>query len=346
MSTRMNAFRVSREMLVTAIALLACVLSLRTASGETFRHTASGIECPDEVAGFRRTEVQDFESRQPGLGVACKYQLKSDLFADVYIFKGGVANIPADISHPLIVQLREQTLNEIAQAAQMRGELARRGTSARLNVQTEQGPVAVYYDALIVSSPRASRNTFVWLWTARNHVLKIRMTLPSSGDLDLKIWREFYETVVRLSTPSRDAKRRVDISLAKTSSPIEMTIRMAYGLGLSDWINKNQLTNSAPEGPFVPSFEAELHARQSQLQVWRELSEKGTPSFPYMEEMLRVASAGYLREYIWRHHPQSNWGVPPADLRMDVFMQWSTENLRDHLPQKGAQVVFGPTVSK
>jgi hypothetical protein len=193
----MTSFPNLSKVLVTAITVLSFVLSLRSAAGETFRHAASGIECPDEVAGFQRTEIQDFESKQPGLGIACKYQFKNDLYADVFIFKGGVANIPTDISHPLIVGLREQTLREIEQAAQARGERARRGTAAKGNVQSEKGPIAVYYDALIISSPSGSRNTFVWLWTARNHVMKIRMTLPASGNLDLKTWREFYEAVVR-----------------------------------------------------------------------------------------------------------------------------------------------------
>jgi len=186
--------------LVTAILLLSCAFFSRPASSETFRHAASGIECPDELAGFTRTGVQDFESRQPGLGVACKYQFRNELFADVYIYTGGVANVPSDISHPLIARIREQTLREIAQAAETRGEQAHRGTAATLSVQTGQGPVAVYYDTLTISSAGpTSRNTFLWLWTARNHVLKIRMTVPGSGSLDLRVWQGFYEAVVRLA---------------------------------------------------------------------------------------------------------------------------------------------------
>ena len=309
--------------------------------GDPARHAASGIEFPDEIVGFVRKTVVDYESKQPGLGFAFKYELHQELVADVYVFNGGRNDIPQDISHPLLAHLRAQTLSEIEQVAKSRGELYRRSGGGTVTVQTEQGPVAVLLDAMIISAPGQTRPTWSWLWTARNHVIKIRMTSqPGSRSFDAKAFREFYESVVRLTVPSLDAKRRANISLARSSSPTETVIWMAYGLGLSDWINKNQLANSAPDGPYVPSFEAEFHARQSQLRVWRELSEKGTPSLPYMEGMLRVASAGYLREYVWQYHRQTIWGAPSADLKMEAFAQWSAENLRDHVPPTGAQVVF------
>ena len=158
--------------------------------------------CPQDLnvltrsLAFRVSEFKISRERSQALGIMCKYQYKNDLFADVFIFKGGVANIPSDISHPLLVQLREQTLSEIVQGAQLRGETARRGTTATIKIETDGGPVSVYYNALIISSPReGARNTFLWLWTARNHVMKIRMTVPPSetstsisGESSTRLW--------------------------------------------------------------------------------------------------------------------------------------------------------------
>jgi len=136
--------------------------------------------------------------------------------------------------------------------------------------------------------------------------------------------------------------RRVNISIGQFPSDTEMTAWTAYGLGLADWVNKNRIADSAPEGPFIPTFEAELHARQSQIQIWRELNQKGKYSLPYMDVMLKVDAAGFLREYIWHFHRRPGWGSPPAELRMDVFSQWHAEHLRGHAPQTGARIVFGP----
>lgn len=333
-----TAFRLGALLFVVGLAL--------PAYAEPIVHQATGIVFPDEIAGFSRSGVKDYESERAGLGFSYAYKTTTGVAGTIYVYTAGLSSVPTAIDHPVMGQLRNQTISEIEQFARSRNEAVRPGQKGTLKVSTDSGEVTVLFDSFIVSSPSGARNTFVWLWSSRGHFLKIRVTREPTGVLDAKQLREFYETVVRLAASPRDAKRRVNISLAKSPSPTEMAVRMAYGLGLSDWINKNQLTNSAPEGPFIPSFEAELHARQSQLQVWRELKEKGTPDLPYMVGMLRVASSGYFREYLWKHHRQATWGEPPADLRMDAFMQWSVDNLHDHVPQTGAQVVFGPPVAK
>jgi hypothetical protein len=169
------------------------------AQADTYRHGASGFECPDQLAGFTRTGVDDYESKEPGLGVACKYQLARDLFVDVYIYTAGMESVPKDVNDPLILQLHAQTLREIEQFAQMRGEQPQRLRDAKLEVSTDAGPVSVLYDSFLIDSKSGRRNTWVWLWTARNHVMKIRMTRPPSGNPDPNVVREFYETVVRMA---------------------------------------------------------------------------------------------------------------------------------------------------
>jgi hypothetical protein len=61
------------------------------------------------------------------------------------------------------------------------------------------------------------------------------------------------------------------------------------------------------------SFETELKARDSMIQVWVELKQQGKESAtdPYLEEMIGVRDAGYLREYVWTFHRRPVWGALP-----------------------------------
>lgn len=342
----MNAGAVPLRNSCLAVALLWLAIIALPAIAEPVTHRATGIVFPDEIAGFQREGVSDHESRSPGLGFSYHYKLPTRVLASIYIYTAGLASVPTAIDHPVMTQLREQTVREIAHFAQSRGDAARHSLNATIKVKTDGGEVPVLFDGFIISSPGGARNTFAFLWSARGHFMKIRMTREPGGVLEPSQMMGFVETVARLAAPQKDAKRRVEITLARPASPVEMAAWTAYGLGLANWVTKNGAADSAAEGIFVPSFDAELQARQSQLQIWREMNEKSPQPLPYMDAMLQVAAAGFLREYLWQHHRQPGWGAPPADLKLDDFSRWSGENLRDHVPQTGAHVVFGPPVAK
>ncbi len=139
--------------------------------------------------------------------------------------------------------------------------------------------------------------------------------------------------------------RTVRISIAQFPTEEERTAWLAYGVGLGGWIEKTGFSKIAPEGPFSPSFEAEISARETQIKVWRELNEKTVLKLPYMEVMQRVAAANFLREYVWHYHRSPSWTLPLDQLRTEEFEKWRTVNLKGHLPQTGASVVFGPPKS-
>lgn len=190
----------SNKQLFRAFLFVALALSItRLVEADPYQHRESGFECPDHLASFARIGVDDYESKHPGLGIACKYRLQNDLFADIYIYTAGMSTVPADVTDPLISRLRGQTLREIEEFSQSRGEQVRKMNETILEVRTDRGPVPVLYDSFVISAPNGTRNTWLWLWTARNHVMKIRMTRPPSGDPDPKLVREFYETVVRMA---------------------------------------------------------------------------------------------------------------------------------------------------
>lgn len=180
------------------------------------------------------------------------------------------------------------------------------------------------------------------------------MVAASVGDLDCTTHvlsrRRLLILVIALAFSgaayTQDGKRRVNIAIGQYPTDAEMLAWTAYGVSLGDWVNKNRIADTAPEGPFIPTFEAELHARQTQLVIWRELNESKPQSLSYMDEMQRVEAAGFLHEYIWHHHRQRTWQAQPAELRMHDFLEWQASNLRGHTPQTGAQVSFGPLTKR
>jgi hypothetical protein len=145
---------------------------------------------------------------------------------------------------------------------------------------------------------------------------------------------------------AQESKRQASINVGRYPTNTELTAWLMYGLALADFVNKRKILDTAPDGPYVPSYEAEFEARQRQLKIWRELNEKSSYSLRYMDEMQKVESSGYLPEYIWHHHSGPTWGAPPAILRTEAFLKWASENLVGHVPHTGAHLVFGPSSRK
>ena len=141
-------------------------------------------------------------------------------------------------------------------------------------------------------------------------------------------------------------KRTVSIAIEQLATEVERVAWTAYGIALGDWVRENRIADSAPEGPFIPSFAAELHARKVQLQIWRDLNEKGTYSLPYMDTMFKVEAAGFLPEYVWHYHQRNEWEKPDPNLRMEAFSSWRAEHLRDHHPKTGAHISFRPPTKR
>lgn len=180
--------------------LLLSWLVLPCFAADTYRHAPSGFECLPEIAGFNLTEVHDYEVEYPGQGVSCTYVAQSAPYgAQIYIFNEKLTNVPADITHPIVVQLRERTLKDIERSAQAHNETARNAEHAVLTVEMPRGRVSAYYDAIIITAASGTRTTWAWLWTARNHFIKIRMTRAAPGSLSPRRAREFFEAVARLA---------------------------------------------------------------------------------------------------------------------------------------------------
>lgn len=80
-------------------------------------------------------------------------------------------------------------------------------------------------------------------------------------------------------------------------------------------------------------FGCELTAREHLVDTWEEqLGEHRGASDPYLDALLQVRRAGYLREYTAHYFGQPGWSVP-AEVRVGDFRRWQRGNLERHKPQ-------------
>lgn len=159
------------------------------------------------------------------------------------------------------------------------------------------------------------------------------------------IWTASYLTIVPTpATPADsvvlEANRQVKIVVDQSSNVDEVAAWLAYAMALA---KRSNIEASSLEGNYVPSFEAEYSARADQIEIWRELTEKKPRHVPFMDAMVGIFRAGYLKEYVWYYYRTSNWGAAPKDLRMGEFERWRSVNLAGHVPQTRAHLVFVTT---
>ena len=108
---------------------------------------------------------------------------------------------------------------------------------------------------------------------------------------------------------------------------------------LQSWVSFS-LTKSAcqlqigGENPArASSFDCELLARRHLIETWREYR-TGDDSIEddYLDTLIAVDDAGFLREYVARFFGRKSWQLPP-DLQTESFDSWRRENLRGHRPE-------------
>lgn len=143
-----------------------------------YTEPASGLVIPESLGGLPRVSAYDYESRHPGLGVSFKYAVREPLvFADIYVFNGGMSMIPSGIEDPAVVRMFESAVGEI----RAMGEMGRY-RDVKL-IGSDSIPLGEAPDA-----PRALRARFsftlaagpvyshVYGLAARNHFVKLRFT--------------------------------------------------------------------------------------------------------------------------------------------------------------------------
>lgn len=180
--------------LVVSIALW---LAPSGSQAQPLTHELSGIVLPEDIAGFRRTSHADYESKQPGLGAGYNYNNGKGAVATIYIYTAGQSKIPSEIDSPLVARLREQTMREITEFAKSRGETTVHRGNQLLHLTHRGADIAALFDRFVIAGPSGERDTMLWLWAARGHFLKIRVTRLPNGELPAAQIDAFFEFVAR-----------------------------------------------------------------------------------------------------------------------------------------------------
>ena len=92
--------------------LLACITLTADAQTNSYRHPATGLVFPDSVEGIVRGNVNDFEGKNPGLGVSVPYD-RPGITVTVYIYTFGFKSIPNDLSSPALKNHFAQVMQDI-----------------------------------------------------------------------------------------------------------------------------------------------------------------------------------------------------------------------------------------
>ena len=143
-----------------------------------------------------------------------------------------------------------------------------------------------------------------------------------------------------LRATAQESRGKPRLVIERYADEAEQFAWTAYGVSLAATLGASGEIRGAPPGRHVPSFAAEVEAREKQAQIWREVNEKQKVEYAYMDQMLKVSAAGFMRQYVWHFHRQPSWDGALAPPRLDEFKAWASEQLQGHRPHTGAQVVI------
>ena len=109
--------------------------------------------------------------------------------------------------------------------------------------------------------------------------------------------------------------------------------------------------NETDGGPAVgereSTFEEEVRGRTIALTTFRALKrERAQLASAYFNDIDRVETAGFLREYVWSYLRHASWSATPADLDVSGFDAWRAEHLADHKPVTHGRIAFRLALAK
>ena len=97
----------------------------------------------------------------------------------------------------------------------------------------------------------------------------------------------------------------------------------------SHWMEKKFFEQNPGEATYRYSFPEEVAARDGCARIWLEMKAKDSRVNRYLDDLVTVHQAGFLREYTWTYFRDGSWSEPEG-LRLAQFDQWRQVNLRGH----------------
>lgn len=144
--------------------------------------------------------------------------------------------------------------------------------------------------------------------------------------------------------PSFQVTVMLDPSLAGQDTSLT-SAWTAYGEARAAWIEKNVSPVLMAQAGYHRSFDEEVAGRTALAQTWK-VEKQAEPRLQniYLDQLLQIYQANFIREYTWTYYADSTWEQPKG-LYLNIFSRWMKANMkRVHLPQTLAEVDV--TVSK
>jgi hypothetical protein len=122
----------------------------------------------------------------------------------------------------------------------------------------------------------------------------------------------------------------------------ENAVWLAYLTARAAFMEKHKDLYQQTAGKITPIFAEEVEARTTATLVYQEMRQKDKGlNVTYFNDLNRVASSSFMREYVWTYLRQSTWGTAPSDLKLAEFDAWRQTNLPNHQAITKGSISFG-----
>ena len=303
-----------------------------------YLHRDSGITFPQEVAHFVRQNIHG--SNGPD-GVGAGYELSEpwgDVVATVYVYPAGPA-FPGRSTKQFNLA-KWALLNKHSEAetlctgAVLLTNLGRQVIGQRAMYRFN-GPFLGVYQPVISELLVFERGT--WF-------VKFRVSYPASlreeaqphvdGLLENFPWTESIEAA---ADPPRMALV-YDRSVFQYDETV-VAAWMVYGGALIQWTEDNLPKDILWYGLPGHSMSQEYYSLGSMTAFWKQIKkEQDTPDNPFLDDLVLVLDAGFMREYIWESSDGIRATEKAIDLRLNEFAVWRARHLPYHSPERLAVI--------
>lgn len=172
-------------------------------AADDYVHPPTKVTLPATIGEFVRGDVTDFESEQPGQGVGVLYEWPEAYRATLFIYTAGLQGLEMDLKSPAVISERDLSVRGVLAQAQSRepralSALSRKAFSATMQAPTTPEKTPVYWDQFIVYPGGQATNDSLFIWVAKGHIWKARLTrLPSQANTNSNTFKFLTELVQR-----------------------------------------------------------------------------------------------------------------------------------------------------
>jgi hypothetical protein len=155
-------------------------LTSYAASAQDLLVKRTGIALPAEILGFARGTETDLEAQAAGYGTAISFGMPGKFTATLFAYTANLDPLPQSIRDSSAALERERAVQDVLVLAKSMepkniSANARRTLSNLINTKSNPG-TSVSYDSFIVYTDGRATNSFLFMWVAKSHLWKLRIT--------------------------------------------------------------------------------------------------------------------------------------------------------------------------